>query len=56
MSSFGLTEILIILFILFLLFGVKRLPDIARGIGKSIKDVGKAFKEMNNDDEDSGKR
>lgn len=56
MGSFGLTEILIVLFILFLLFGVKRIPDIAKGIGKGIKDISKAFKEMNEDDENSGKK
>jgi len=35
--NFGMTEILIILFIVLLLFGAKRIPDLARGLGSSIK-------------------
>ncbi|MYB94292.1 twin-arginine translocase TatA/TatE family subunit [Candidatus Poribacteria bacterium] len=32
----GPTELLIILVIVFFLFGAKRLPDLAKGLGKSI--------------------
>ena len=32
----GITELVIILAIVFLLFGAKRLPDLARGLGQSI--------------------
>ena len=32
----GTSEILIILFVLFVLFGGKKLPEFARGVGKSI--------------------
>ena len=35
----GLTEILIVLLIVVLLFGAKRIPGLARGIGKSINIV-----------------
>lgn len=35
-SGIGTSEILIILVILLLLFGAKRIPEIARGIGKGI--------------------
>ena len=40
-GNLGLPELLIILFILVLLFGAKRLPDLARSLGQSIR----AFKE-----------
>lgn len=35
-------EILILVFIVILLFGAKRLPDLAKSIGKSIKEFKKA--------------
>jgi len=34
----GGTELIIILVIILLLFGAKKIPDLARGIGKGIKD------------------
>ena len=37
MKSFGAPEILIIVLIVALLFGAKRLPDAARGIGRSLR-------------------
>ncbi|GBC83508.1 Sec-independent protein translocase protein TatA [bacterium HR10] len=40
-GNLGLPELLIILFILVLLFGAKRLPELARSLGQSIR----AFKE-----------
>ena len=43
--NFGMTEILIILFIVLLLFGAKRLPDLARGLGSSIKNFKSGLKE-----------
>lgn len=38
----GTTEILIILFIVLLLFGAKKLPELAKGLGKSINEFKKA--------------
>ncbi|MCX8116631.1 MAG: twin-arginine translocase TatA/TatE family subunit [Desulfobacterota bacterium] len=37
----GLPEILIILVILLLLFGAKRLPEIGEGLGKTVKELRK---------------
>ena len=36
-GPFGLTEILIILFILLLIFGAKRLPEIGSSLGKGLR-------------------
>ncbi|MYF55450.1 twin-arginine translocase TatA/TatE family subunit [Candidatus Poribacteria bacterium] len=36
MGGFGPTELLIVLAIVLVLFGAKKLPDLARGIGKSV--------------------
>ncbi|MCU1288634.1 MAG: Sec-independent protein translocase protein TatA [Acidobacteria bacterium] len=41
MGSFGTTEILLIVAVLFLLFGASRLPQLAKSLGQSRK----AFKE-----------
>jgi sec-independent protein translocase protein TatA len=41
----GLPELILILVIVLLLFGAKKLPDLARGIGQSIKEFKKASKE-----------
>ena len=35
--NFGLTEIIIILLIILVLFGAKRIPDLAKSLGSSIK-------------------
>lgn len=43
--SLGMPEILIIFFIIVLLFGAKKLPDLARGLGKSLKEFKQATKE-----------
>ena len=45
----GMPEMLIILAIVVLLFGAKKIPDLAKGMGRGIKDFKKAIKE---DDED----
>lgn len=47
-------EILIIAFVLLILFGAKKLPEFARGLGESgkeIKKAGKEFKEALKDDD-----
>jgi len=37
MRSLGATEILLLLVVVLLLFGAKRLPDAARGLGRSLR-------------------
>jgi len=41
----GTPELLVILLIVVLLFGAKKIPDLAKGMGKGIKDFKKAIKE-----------
>ena len=46
MGRIGIPELVIILFIIILIFGANRLPDIGRGIGKAIKNFKEADKEQ----------
>jgi len=41
----GLPELLVILFIVILIFGASRLPELGRGIGRGIKNFKDATKE-----------
>ena len=48
----SMPELLIVLAIVVLLFGAKKIPELAKGMGKGIKDFKKAIKE---DDEEEVK-
>jgi len=52
MFKFGMGEIVVILLIILLLFGASKLPEIARALGKSIKEFKKAGKEVKSDIEE----
>jgi sec-independent protein translocase protein TatA len=41
----GLPEMFVILFIVILIFGANRLPDVGRGIGRGIKNFKDSFKD-----------
>ncbi len=45
MFGLGTQELLIILFLAFLLFGAKRLPEIGAGLGKGIRSFKQALRE-----------
>ncbi|MBN1479972.1 twin-arginine translocase TatA/TatE family subunit [candidate division KSB1 bacterium] len=44
--ALGMQEMLVIMVVVLLLFGSKRLPDLARGIGKSIREFRKAAEDV----------
>lgn len=57
----GGTEWIIIFLVVLLLFGAKRLPELARGLGKSIKEFKRATNEVEEDikkamEEDASKK
>lgn len=45
MPHLGFPELIVILFIIILIFGANRLPDIGRGIGKGIRNFKDATKD-----------
>lgn len=42
MFGIGMPEILVIMLLVLILFGSKRLPEVARGLGKSMREFKKA--------------
>jgi len=46
MFGVGPTELIVVLFIILLLFGAKKIPEIAQGIGKGIAEFKKATRDV----------
>ena len=42
MGNFGVTEIILILLVVVLLFGGRKIPELMKGIGQGLKDFKKA--------------
>ena len=55
LGGMGGTEIFLIIAVLLLFFGAKRIPELAKGLGKGIKEFKDASKGMN-DEEDKTKK
>jgi sec-independent protein translocase protein TatA len=50
LGGLGPTELIIILLIVLVLFGARRIPDIAKGLGRGIKDFKSAIREEDDDE------
>ena len=48
-GNLGLTEILILMLVLLLVFGAKRIPEIGASIGQGIKEFKKSLKDVGDD-------
>ena len=55
MGSLGIGEILLIFLVLLLLFGGKKLPQLAEGMGKALKNFRKAVQEPETNEESENK-
>jgi sec-independent protein translocase protein TatA len=49
----GFREILLILLIILILFGAKRIPEMMKAMGQGVKEFKKAAKDIQSDDEPS---
>lgn len=49
LSGIGGPELLLIFLVVLLFFGARRLPELARGLGKSIREFKKATQEVEDD-------
>ena len=52
-GMFGYQELIIVLVIVLILFGAKKIPELARGLGKGIKEFKDAKDDIKSDIEDS---
>ena len=64
MGNLGTTEIHLIVLVILIFFGAKKIPELAQGLGKGIREFKKATREVQDDvtsevkklDEDQGNR
>lgn len=46
LGNIGTTELILILFVVLLLFGARKIPELARGLGKGIREFKDASREV----------
>ena len=46
MGNIGTTELILIVLVVFVFFGAKKIPELAQGLGKGIREFRKATKEL----------
>ncbi len=51
MGNIGLSELLLLIFLVLLLFGARRIPDLGASIGKALRE----FRKANSDEQPSDK-
>lgn len=54
MFGIGIQELVIILVIVLVLFGGKKLPELSKGVGQALKEIRKGLKD--DDEKDSNKK
>jgi sec-independent protein translocase protein TatA len=56
MGNLGATEIILIVLVILVFFGAKKIPELARGLGQGIREFKKATKEVSDDVEEEVKK
>jgi sec-independent protein translocase protein TatA len=56
MGNLGTTEILLILLVILIFFGAKKIPELAQGLGKGIREFKKATREVEDEVSDEAKK
>jgi sec-independent protein translocase protein TatA len=50
MGNLGATEIILIVLVILVFFGAKKIPELAQGLGKGIREFKKATREIQEDE------
>jgi sec-independent protein translocase protein TatA len=53
-GNLGAGEIILILLVILLLFGAKKIPELARGLGKGMSEFKKGLKDVEKEIKDAG--
>lgn len=56
MGNLGATEIILIVLVVLIFFGAKKIPELAQGLGKGIREFRKATREIQDDIEQPGSK
>ena len=56
MPNLGATEIILIVLVILIFFGAKKIPELAQGLGKGIREFRKASREIQDDIESDNKK
>ncbi len=55
-GNIGAGELLIIFLVVLILFGAKKIPDLAQGIGKGMREFKKALNDVEDDIKNAGEK
>ena len=56
MPNIGMSEIILILLVVLIFFGAKKIPELAQGLGKGMREFRKAAREVQEDIESESKK